>query len=224
MFHSRVRPVIITQHEHSRLAGIYASKWGNNKFDRPDLDFTAFVQAVTLHDWHYGLLDTLSIIGAPEADWLDITRHGVEYRFENPTVDLITQLHLKRLLQLGDKITPPRQALIDAVEARIAVRLRETGLPRAQYEWADKITRFCDQLAFDFAFERPLTDTLPVYSRVNRAAETDLTYKIMSSGEIRVWPWPFTPKSFGGLLVGFESHGYPDHLTPVVIPFHCAPG
>ena len=84
MFLSRTRPVIITQHEHSRLAGICASFWGNESFDRPDLDSTAFVRAVTLHDWQYGLLDNLPIMGAPAVDWLDITRRGVEYRFDNP--------------------------------------------------------------------------------------------------------------------------------------------
>jgi hypothetical protein len=224
MFQSRVRPVIITQHEHSRLAGICASYWGNGVFDRPDLDFPAFVRGVTLHDWHYGLLDNLPIIGAPETDWLNITRHGVEYRFDNPTVDIVTRLHLKRLLRLGEQITSSRQALIDAIESRISTRLGETNITRDQYEWADKITRFCDQLAFDFSFEAPLTDSLAVYNQVNRLEETNLTYKIMGGGEIRVQPWPFATKSFGGLLVGFKSHGYPEHLDPVVIPFHCAPG
>lgn len=60
MFKSKVRPVDVPNYEHSRLAGIFASYWGNQDFDKPVLDNAAFVEGVALHDWHYSPRNRLS--------------------------------------------------------------------------------------------------------------------------------------------------------------------
>ena len=69
MFKSKTRSIIIPQSEHGRLSGILASLWGNESFDRPAFNFAAFVEGVILHDWNYGLIDTLSIMEADEEEW-----------------------------------------------------------------------------------------------------------------------------------------------------------
>ena len=58
MFKSKLRPIITPQAEHGKQAGLLASLWGNETFDKPPVDFSAFVNGVVLHDWAYGLLDT----------------------------------------------------------------------------------------------------------------------------------------------------------------------
>ena len=144
MFKSKVRPIIIPQYEHGRLAGTLAAMWGNNDFDRPVIDFESFVRGVALHDWHYGVIDNSPIGEANEADWLAMVRKGVEYWFDDPMADIVAKLHLKRLL--SGRNTSETEILINRIELRITERLPQTRFSRQQFEWADIITCFCDQL------------------------------------------------------------------------------
>ena len=124
MFKSQVRAIVFPQYEHGRLAGTVARAWGNEFFDRPALDFEAYVAGVTLHDWGYGILDNLPIGAAPEAEWLVIIRKNVEKRFDPPTTDIVVKLHLQRLLSMHD--SPERAALIAQIDECIVERLQES--------------------------------------------------------------------------------------------------
>ena len=217
MFKSKMRPIVIPQYEHGRLTGTLASQWGNADFDRPAIDFAAFVRGVALHDWHYGILDNLPITEGSEADWLALTEKGVEYWFDDPTTDIVAKLHLKRLL--SGRNTPETEALINRIEVRITERLPQTGYSRRQFDWADKITRFCDQLAFDFSFEAPTKNVYPVYAKANAPEETPLHYSIKPGGHVEIDPWPFSVDSLSGVLIGYQRAGFPETLTPEVIPF-----
>ena len=221
MFKSKVRPINIPQYEHGRLSGMFASLWGNKEFDKPVVDFASFVQGVTLHDWHYGPIDKLPIGEASPADWLAMVRRGVDYWFADPTIDIVAKLHLRRLLS-GQELSDVTD-FINLIELRIVERLPQTGFSREQFEWADKITGFCDHLAFDFSFEEPIEDTRSIYAKVNSSEETPLTYTISPAGEIKIEPWPFAVSSFSGLIIGYERGEYPDQLQPKVIPYHCRP-
>jgi hypothetical protein len=221
MFKSKIRPVVISQYEHGRLSGIFASLWGNASFDRPALDFAAFIEGVAFHDWHYGLADSLSIGEAPEDEWLETVTRGVELRFDDALTDLVAKHHIRRLISSQ---RAGAAALLEKIEARISERLPETGLTRTQFEWADRITRFCDHLAFDFSFEQPLTNTLPVYARQDSLDKTPVTYAIRPNGEIVVEPWPFAAESFSGILTAFQLDGYPQSLSPVLVPYCCVKG
>jgi hypothetical protein len=179
-------------------------------------------QGVTLHDWHYGLVDNLPIREAREADWLKMTRKGVEQWFDDPITDMVTKLHLRRLLK-GRKSSEAEE-LIRLIESRIVKRLPQTRFSREQFEWADKITKFCDDLAFDFSFEKPVEKSLLICTEANSSKETPLTYAIRSDGEVRVAPWPFSLPSFSGLIIGYERGWYPDRLQPKVLPYRCQPG
>ena len=122
MFKSKVRAINVPQYEHGRLAGTVARAWGNDAFDCPALDFDAFVAGVTLHDWGYGVIDNLPIGAAPEDEWLEVIRKGVEKRFEHPTTDIVVKLHIRRLLSFYS--SPEREAFIEQIDQRIADRLR----------------------------------------------------------------------------------------------------
>ena len=217
MFKSKVRSINIPQYEHGRLAGTFALLWGNDDFDQPALDFASFVRGVALHDWHYGIIDNLPIGEAKEADWLATARQGVAYWFDDPITDIVAKLHLKRLLaRHGSAET---DELANQIELRIAERMPHTLFARAQFEWADKITCFCDQLAFDFSFEEPVEDRLSVFSEQNTHQDTSIAYSIKPGGKVQVGPWPFSVDSFSGIITGYQQAGYPDKLTPEIIHF-----
>ncbi|MEZ4657972.1 MAG: DUF3891 family protein [Caldilineaceae bacterium] len=212
MFKSKTRRIVFPQYEHDHLAGALAVNWGNDLFDRPALDFNAFVQGVLLHDWQYKLLDNLPIIEAPEADWMAVTREGVYHRFANPVTDIVVKLHIKRLLSFDE--SPERSEMKEEIEKRVAARLPESGFTRAEFEWADRITRFCDQVAFDFCFEQPVQRSLPICPRVDSPETVEVTYAICENGAIEVAPWPFTIPSLAGVIIGYQIDGYPEELTP----------
>ena len=218
MFKSWTRPIVYSQYEHGRLAGTVARAWGNELFDRPALDFDAFVAGVTLHDWGYGILDNLPIGVAPEDAWLDVIRRGVEKRYDHPTTDIVVKLHLRRLL--GFHPSPEREALIGQVDERVDGRLGESDTPLETFQRADKITQLCDMISFAFCFESPTQLTYPVYSRRDTAETTDITYELRKGGQVLVDPWPFSVPAISGVTYAFERQGYPDTLNPLVVPYH----
>lgn len=221
MFKSKTRPLIFPQYEHDHLAGALASNWGNETFNRPALDFNSFVQGVLLHDWHYRVMDNLPINEAAEADWVAVTRAGVHHRFADPVTDIVIKLHIKRLLSFDESVE--RTALKEEIERQVAARLPESGYSRAEFEWADRITRFCDQVAFDFCFEQPVQRSLPICPRVDSTEIVEVTYAIGDSGKIEVTPWPFAIPSFSGVIIGYQDDGYPDELTPHSVPYRVQP-
>jgi hypothetical protein len=218
MFKSRVRDIIFPQYEHGRLAGTVARAWGNEAFERPALDFDAFVAGVTLHDWGYGTIDNLPIGAAPEKEWLEVIRKNVEKRYDHPTTDIIVKLHLRRLLSMFPSAA--REALIAQVDERIDGRLLESEAPFEKYRRADKITRLCDMISFAFCFESPSQLTYEVFPQQGSDHQmTDITFEIRPSGEIIVTPWPFSVPIISGVTYAFEAQGYPDTLNPLVVPF-----
>ncbi len=214
MFRSKKRPLIIPQYEHGRMAGFLAQNWGNETFDRPALDFAAFVQGVTLHDWHYGFADNWPITGLDEEAWMMIANLGVKMHLENPISDIIAKMHLRRLMSYRPA-SAERRTLTTQIDRIIADRLPETEHERAVFEWTDKITRICDFVVFHFAFERTTT----VCSRVDSDQETEITYQINGEGLITVDPWPFSAPDLNGIIIGYEAQGYPQDLKPQALPF-----
>ena len=217
MFKSKIRPILIPQNEHGRLAGTLAAAWGNEYFDRPVFDFQSFVRGVTFHDWHYGPLDNDPIGETSETDWLAIVRRGIEHRFEDPVTDLVAKLHIQRLL--GGRESPVVAAFSEQVGAHIAERLPETRHFLTVFQWADTITAFCDMVAFDFSFERPLAREMDVYAHRKDTETSTIRYEIRPRGEIRVDPWPFSMEAVQGLILGYQRSGYPDDPIPEIVPF-----
>jgi hypothetical protein len=217
MFQSKVRPIVIPQYEHGCLAGTLAQHWGNEQFDRPVMNFASFVQGVALHDWHYGFGDNLPINGADEADWLAMTRRGMEMRLDDPVADIVAKLHLRRLLSYH--LSPTRAAMMEQIDEYVTGRLPETDYTRKVFNWVDTITRFCDNVAFHFSFEVPYEQEMLVGNRVVGEQKTAITYQIKPDGEVVVDPWPFAVRSLSGIILGYQADGYPERLNPLVVPF-----
>lgn len=217
VFRSKLRPIVIPQYEHGRLAGTMAQQWGNERFERPSLDFGSFVQGVALHDWHYGFADDLPIIEAAEAEWLAMTQRGMEMRLSDPVADIVTKLHLRRLLSYD--YSPRRQAMMSQIDAYVEARLPDTRYTRAEFEWADRITRLCDNVAFHFSFEAETEQVSRVCARVSEWEETGIVYHIQANGRVLIGPWPFNVPFIAGILLGFQAEGYPGELRPIAISF-----
>ena len=44
-----------------------------------------------------------------------------------------------------------------------------------------------------------------------------VSYKIDSEGKIVIDPWPLKVNSYEGYILGYEAHGYPNQLKPVLV-------
>lgn len=221
MFKSKIRPMIIPQFEHARVSAKIASMWGNDRFDRPEINFEDFVGGVALHDWQYGTIDNLPLGEVSESDWLAVMKRGVALEFSNPTIAAIAKIHMKRLI--SNPHSPQLNILSEQFESKIADHISETPYSRAQFEWADAITRFCDSLAFDFAFEAPTTYISQVYAKVDSDKKTKLTYNLQSDKVIEIDPWPFSAPTFSGMITGYHAAGYPESLIPEIIQYQIKP-
>ena len=182
MFPSEKRELIISQREHLRLVAQLALFWGNSQFDRPVLPWDSFLRGVAFHDWHYPELDTLAIIGAPEAAWIAITKEGMAADWGDPVTDIIVKLHLQRLLAINP--TEERQALMAEIELAIQRLLPTTGFSRADFAWADQITRLCDNISFFFCFEAERERTYPVFHRAGSEATLDVSLHVTGDGRV----------------------------------------
>lgn len=221
MFKSCFRERILPQFEHSRLAGMLAWHWGNERFARLAIDFNDFAEGVTLHDWHYGLLDNHPLGATEHAEWLAIARRGVAIDYPKDTVDIVAKQHLRRLI--GTPTDTDTRALIEQLDAKIAQRMQRSPWPAAAFARADRLTRFCDAVAFNFGFEHLGWHHGSVYPEPNDDSEVEIAYEITAKAGIHFEPWPFSRPEFGMPLTAFASAGYSDRLEPIVMYAHCQP-
>lgn len=198
MFRSRRRAIVFPQPDHARFAGALALAWR----DRPELPFDSFVRGVADHDRGYGELDLHDIEGVVEDVWIDIQRRGFAPRGDDPVVDLVAALHVRRLLLRNDPV-----ATSEADDV-IAGLLPLAGVTREQADAADAITNVCDVISFEFCFESESEREV----RGFRLALDGL-------GSVSVDPWPFRVPELVGLVTAYEADGYPERLVPVVVPF-----
>jgi hypothetical protein len=169
--------VIYPQREHAVFAAALALAWA----EPPPLPFESFVRGVALHDRGYPEHDVDEIGVAPRERWLDLQRNGFGEHDADPVVDLVVSMHVRRLVGQGP--------VYDEMSAALP-RLRERAdVSEADAEAADRVTAFCDAVAFDVCAEGPPD---------------------------HIDPWPFAHPQLDVLLVGFRAEGYPERLDRVV--------
>src|SRR4051794_17071072 len=206
MFRSRRRNVVFPQAEHARLAATLALAWR----DRPPLPFGSFVRGVADHDRGYGELDA-DEIGAVESErWAGIQRRGFAPRGEDPVVDLVVALHVRRLLASQDD--EHERAAYAEVDALLPSLCAAAGVSASEADAADAVTNVCDRIGFAFCFEEPASGEV----RGTR-------YRLDGRGSIELDPWPLVVPRLLGLVTAFEADGYPTRLVPVVVPFDVRP-
>lgn len=217
MFKSKRRAIVIPQTEHARLAGIMAHFWGNENFDRPALNFSDFMLGVALHDRVYPEYDNLAINEVPEEIWLETQKKGILMSCDNAIVDMMCLLHSRRLLGFSEYVGT--KEIIALANEEIEGNISRTEHTLAEFEWADRITRVCDSVAYVFSFEKALTMSLPVSPRVGSEETVTIDIVVGESGIIQISPWTFRVDSIEGYILGYELEAYPERLEAVYIPF-----
>lgn len=219
MFKSKKRSVIVTQAEHGRLSGILASIWGNENFDRPDMNFESFVLGVTFHDRGYGMSDNAPIGDSPVEQWREIQRLGIINGFnDDPEANIVALMHIKRLL-----VWMKEDELIELAHQHIRQSLIKTDVPQAMFEWTDHITRLCDEISFNFSFEANIQKPLEIYPKLDSEETVTVYHRLGEDGTIYVKPWVFSVDSYSGFITGYNADTYPDMLEPVYMPFKLLP-
>jgi hypothetical protein len=207
VFRSRRRAIVFPQADHARLAATLALAW---RARPPGLPFDSFVRGVADHDRGYGEHDDDEIGGVDSERWVSIQRGGFTPRGEDPVVDLIAALHVRRLLSSQDN-EYERAAFAEA-DALLPSLLTAAGVSVQEAEAADAITNVCDRIAFIFCFEEP-----------GEGEAHGLAYALDGVGGITIDPWPLEVARLVGLVTAYEAEGYPQRLVPVVAPFDARP-
>jgi hypothetical protein len=208
MFRSQRRAIVFPQADHARLAGVLALAWR----DRPQgLPFESFVRGVADHDRGYGEHDDDEIGAVASERWVGIQRRGFTPHGEDPVVDLVAALHVRRLL--SSQGNSHERAAYAEVDALIPSLLAGAGVTAAQAEAADLITNVCDRVAFAFCFEEPAD-----------GAVRGLAYAVDGVGGIALDPWPLAVDRLVGLVPAYAADGYPERLMPFSVPFEVTRG
>jgi hypothetical protein len=206
MFRSVRRPLIFPQADHARFAAAIALHWRQ----RPPVPFESFVRGVADHDRGYGEHDDAEIGVVDNARWVEIQRSGFEPRGEDPVVDLVVALHIRRLLSPPED--DPETAALAELDALVPSLVTAAGVTPEDAEAADAVTNVCDRLAFLFPFEEPATGEV-----------RGIDYRLDGQGTVMLEPWPLGVPWLHGLIPAFEAEGYPERLVPFVVPFEIKP-
>ena len=218
MFRSTRRPVVFPQAEHALFSAAIAALWGNERFRLPPLDFASFVRGVALHDRGYGQLDADGIGEVPSERWIEIQRRGFEPRGEDPVVDLVVALHVRRLVSKPWNPAGPAREMDAALPALLAA----AGVGGDEAAAADAITDLCDRIAFDVCLEEPSDWSHPVLTGVG-AGSVEIAFAFDGAGTVTLEPWPLAVPLARPVLAGFAADGYPDRLVPVIEPILVRP-
>lgn len=207
MFRSRRRAIVFAQADHARLAGTLALAWRDRP---PALPFGSFVRGVADHDRGYGEHDDDEIGAVDSERWVGIQRRGFTPRGDDPVVDLVAALHVRRLLSSQDD--DYERAAFAEVDALLPSLLDAAGVTAEAAGAADRITNVCDRIAFLFCFEEP-----------GEGEVHGFAYALDGLGGITIDPWPLALSRLLGLVTAYEADGYPSRLAPVVTPFDARP-
>ena len=206
MFRSKRRPLIFTQADHARFAATIALHWR----ERPPLPFDSFVRGVADHDRGYGEHDDAEIGVVDDARWVETQRAGFRPRGEDAVVDLVTALHIRRLLSpTEDELEAAALAELDEL---LPALLSAASVTRRDADAADAVTNVCDRIAFAFPFEEAASDEV-----------RGITYRLDGLGIVELEPWPLDVPVLRGLVPAFEDDGYPGRLVPTVVQFELRP-
>lgn len=206
MIRSRRRAVVFPQADHARFAGTLALAWR----DRPALPFDSFVRGVADHDRGYGEYDNDELGVIETAPWVAIQRRGFAPRGEDAVVDLVTAMHVRRLLSSQDD-EHERAAFAEA-DALVPSLLDAGRATPEEAEDADRITNVCDRIALLFCIEEPAEGEVHGHA-----------YAIDGRGGVTLDPWPLAVPRLVGLVTAYRADGYPERLVPVVTPFDARP-
>jgi hypothetical protein len=219
LFRSKIDATVIPQAEHQRLAGSIASLWGNAQFELPSLPRKSYIDGVLFHDRGYGYFDTIPLGEAEQSSWENAMRQGLYESYNDPVTDAVVCLHIKRLLTRNPTRKDDNLLLIEEAEKLIHRLVKEHSLDLTELLWADKITDFCDRIAFDFSFRAPVQRTFNLYNSHQSHDLLPLDYSIDVAGNIQIAPWPLSVETYSSLIFAYQEEDYNRSLIPQSLPF-----
>jgi hypothetical protein len=218
VFRSRRREVVFPQREHARLSAALADAW-SDVFAPVRLPRERFVRGVAEHDRGYAEHDVDEIGQVSRDRWLAIQERGFAPTGEDPVVDLVVALHVRRLVS-GSDDDGSRRVLI-AMEDALPALVREAGASDDDAAAADRITHLCDRISFDFCLEEPDSGAVDVLDADGTPVR--VAYAVDGRGTIALDPWPLDRPALGGAVLAYAAEGYPDVLEEAPTPFAVEP-
>jgi hypothetical protein len=209
---------VFPQREHARLSAALADAW-SDAFAPVRLPRERFVRGVAEHDRGYGEHDADEIGHVSRDRWLAIQERGFAPTGEDPVVDLVVALHVRRLVSGGGDDGARR--LLQAMDAALPALVREGGVPAGDAAAADRITDLCDRISFDFCLEEPDSGAVDLLGADGSQAR--ISYAVDGHGTIVLDPWPLDRPALGGTVLTYAAAGYPEVLEEVPTPFAVEP-
>lgn len=220
MFLSTRRPILFPQSEHLKLAGTLAFAWGSPQFEMPPLPAQSVITGIALHDRAYGYLDDFPVPSSDTPGWLELTRRGFYMPCADAVADLITKVHLLRLVAKGD--TPGHTALAGEMRSEITRLASQHGLDLALLQQVDRLTNLCDRISFDFCREKSTEGRVEVVAQY-ASGETRAVHYWIEGKDITLDPWPLRPPQVSGYIIGYAQENYPHKPDALIAPYHIHP-
>jgi len=153
---------------------------------------------------------------------LAVTRKGFFMPCSDPVADLITRIHLLRLV--SGQHAPARDELAGEMRLIIQQQMAQHALDAALFQQVDRMTAFCDAVAFDFCWGEPASQQLEVVAHYTGAQSSMTMVRYQVSGsEIQLDPWPLKVRGYTGYLVGYQLEGYPEQADALLVPYTLRP-
>ncbi len=223
MFVSRNKDIIIPQSTHAEFAAAIAQFWGNENFDKPQINFDSFIKGVAFHDRGFGLLDNDGIFLMTPERHFEVLEKGFMQEFEDKQADLVAKMHIRRLTTYQESTLA--NSMREKFDQEIDQFIAKYDLDKTTFERTDRITDLCDSISFDFSFLQDKKDSIEIFAKRDSSTTTPIEYQIdCNTREILLSPWPFCVDSIKGQIIGFVANGYPDKLEPVIIPYSLRKG
>jgi len=209
---------VFPQAEHARFAAAIAFAW-NDAFAPVRLPRERFLHGVALHDRGYGEHDADEIGQVSRERWLAIQERGFAATGEDPLVDLVVALHVRRLVSSGED--EPSRRVLDAMDEALPRLVRDAGVSPEDAAAADRITDLCDRISFDVCRETPDAGGVEVLRA--DGSPVRVSYTLDGQGTIVLDPWPLEPPALAGKVLGYAAGAYRDVLEPVPTPISLLP-
>jgi Protein of unknown function (DUF3891) len=216
------RGLIVPQHEHARVSGVIAALWGNDRFQPAPLPAASFLAGVDQHDRAYGLFDTDELLAMGAERWCAVTRRGLGRQTDDPVLDLVVNLHLRRLTDAS--AGPLEAALAADLEAEIAAQQAACDREPWRFEHADAITDLCDRISFALSFDAHTRGAVSVHPAAASEEVVEVHFEVRPGGSVSIDPWPLSVAGFEGAFLAFAEDRYPDLLRPSVRRYRIEPG
>ncbi len=206
------------QAEHARFAAAIASAW-SDAFAPVRLPRERFLHGVARHDRGYGEHDADEIGQVSRERWLAIQERGFTATGEDPLVDLVVALHVRRLVSSGED--EPSRRVLSAMDEALPPLVHDAGVSPEDAAAADRITDLCDRISFDVCLEEPDAGAVEVLRA--DGSPVRVSYTVDGRGTIVLDPWPLEPPALACSVLGYAAGAYPDVLEPVPTPVSLQP-